>query len=335
MESRERRTTGCLLFDWGNTLMRDFPQCRGPMMAWPTVEVIPGVVEALQAVRPQWQTALATNAVDSDEPCIWAALRRGGLRDLIDRVYCFRRVGHKKPSPQFYKQIMVGSGLERVFEAGHAYRAEKSQTSRHLTEYLSLDFEMGFIESQQDVMRTYTGLIRAIFEAVSCACRPILNRRGIEVPQVGEIPQISFPETMRVLAERFGKTEGLGATSTRRASASSANGLSSNMGASCSVEKPLSLSIRRVWHEPPNPRSRWPRPPWPRAGGRCRTMPTASARTSSPSRNFSPSWPCDSSSRPITAASHNSCASGRTCARSWASRACPTTPRSATPSGAF
>lgn len=209
MESRERRTTGCLLFDWGNTLMRDFPQCRGPMMAWPTVEVIPGVVEALQAVRPQWQTALATNAVDSDEPCIWAALRRGGLRDLIDRVYCFRRVGHKKPSPQFYKQIMVGSGLERVFEIGHAYRAEKSETARHLTEYVSLDFEMGFIDSEQDVMRAHAGLIGAIFRTVRDKCHGVLERHGVELPEVTEIPQVSFPEAKRIVQEKSGKTHGL------------------------------------------------------------------------------------------------------------------------------
>ena len=55
-------------------------------------------------------------------------------------------------SPQFYKQIMVGSGLERVFEIGPVYRAEKHETSRHVNEYTSLDFEMGFIEDEQDII---------------------------------------------------------------------------------------------------------------------------------------------------------------------------------------
>ena len=48
-------------------------------------------------------------------------------------------------SPQFYKQMMVGAGFERVFEVGHAYRAELHNTWRHLGEYVSMDVEMGFI----------------------------------------------------------------------------------------------------------------------------------------------------------------------------------------------
>ena len=63
-------------------------------------------------------------------------------------------------SPQFYKQIMVGSGFERVFEIGPVYRAEKHETSRHLNEYTSLDFEMGFIQDEQDVIRMHTKVIR-------------------------------------------------------------------------------------------------------------------------------------------------------------------------------
>lgn len=112
-------------------------------------------------------------------------------------------------SPQFYKQMMVGSGLERVFEVGHAYRAEKSETSRHLTEFVSLDFEMGFIESEQDVMRMHGGLIGAIFRALRENCGPILARRGIDLPEVSEIPQVWFPEARRILAETYGKTEGI------------------------------------------------------------------------------------------------------------------------------
>jgi putative hydrolase of the HAD superfamily len=100
------RTSGCILFDWGNTLMRDFPDVRGPMAAWPQVEVMPHVVEALAAVRPRWTLALATNADDSDEPEIWAALRRVGLDKLLDAIYCSRRIGHRKPSSAFFTCIL-------------------------------------------------------------------------------------------------------------------------------------------------------------------------------------------------------------------------------------
>jgi nondiscriminating aspartyl-tRNA synthetase len=124
-------------------------------------------------------------------------------------VAYFERSACLAQSPQFYKQMMVGSGLERVFEVGHAYRAEKSETSRHLTEYLSLDFEMGFIESEQDVMRMHTELMAAIFAAVQDRCGGILERRGGTLPRLEDIPQVSFPEAQRILARRFGKTDGL------------------------------------------------------------------------------------------------------------------------------
>jgi nondiscriminating aspartyl-tRNA synthetase len=121
----------------------------------------------------------------------------------------FERSAYLAQSPQFYKQIMVGSGLERVFEVGHVYRAEKSETSRHLTEYLSLDFEMGFVESERDVMDMHTGLVAAIFQRVRQRCGDILQRRGTALPRFDEIPKVSFPEAKQVLSERFGKTEGL------------------------------------------------------------------------------------------------------------------------------
>jgi nondiscriminating aspartyl-tRNA synthetase len=124
-------------------------------------------------------------------------------------VKYYDRAAYLAQSPQFYKQIMVGSGLERVFEVGHAYRAEKSETARHMTEFLSLDFEMGFIDSVRDVMAAHTGVIRAIFDAVRERCREILERRKVALPEVREIPQLAFPEARRVLAERFGKTGGL------------------------------------------------------------------------------------------------------------------------------
>ena len=124
-------------------------------------------------------------------------------------VEYFDRRAYLAQSPQFYKQIMVGSGLERVFEVAHAYRAEKSATSRHLTEFASLDFEMGFIDSEQEVMRMHTGLMRAIFAALRANCSSILESREIELPELQEIPQIDYERAKKVLADQFGKTDGL------------------------------------------------------------------------------------------------------------------------------
>jgi nondiscriminating aspartyl-tRNA synthetase len=63
----------------------------------------------------------------------------------------FGRKAYLAQSPQFYKQMMVPV-FERVYEIGKAYRAEKSNTSRHTTEILMLDMEMGFIDSFEDII---------------------------------------------------------------------------------------------------------------------------------------------------------------------------------------
>jgi putative hydrolase of the HAD superfamily len=108
-ELREKR---CILFDWGDTLMRDFPAYSGPMVTWPVVETLPHVKEVLAELCSQWLLALATNAMDSDEETIRAALHRGGLSVFLDRIYCYRKVGHKKPSREFFAFIVENLRLE-------------------------------------------------------------------------------------------------------------------------------------------------------------------------------------------------------------------------------
>ena len=107
------RESRCVLFDWGDTLMRDFPEFSGPMAAWPHVKALPNVREVLRHLRPQWTLALATNSVDSDETEIWEALDRVGLRSLLDKVFCFQTIGHSKPSPDFFDYIVKDLGLDR------------------------------------------------------------------------------------------------------------------------------------------------------------------------------------------------------------------------------
>ena len=102
----DRPVRGCLLFDWGDTLMRDFNGFNGPMKDWPRLEVLPGAAEILAALHPDWTLALATNAEASDETDIRAALQRVDLDQWIDNVYCFRKIGCNKPSLEFYQYIL-------------------------------------------------------------------------------------------------------------------------------------------------------------------------------------------------------------------------------------
>ena len=98
---------GCILFDWGDTLMRDFKQFSGPMKDWPRVEAIPGASETLAALHPAWLLALATSADVSDEKDIRVALQRVFLDQWLDRIYCFKNIGYKKPSLEFYRTIQA------------------------------------------------------------------------------------------------------------------------------------------------------------------------------------------------------------------------------------
>ncbi len=108
-------------------------------------------------------------------------------------------------SPQFYKQMMVGAGFERVFEIGHAYRAELHNTWRHLNEYVSLDVEMGFIEDEYDLMDLEEGLINHIFSHLKKNCAADLAVYKIELPDEVKIPRIPLSEAQEILLSKFNK----------------------------------------------------------------------------------------------------------------------------------
>jgi len=113
-------------------------------------------------------------------------------------------------SPQFYKQIMAGV-YERVFEIGPVFRAEHHYTSRHVNEYTSLDAEMAFIESEQDVMNLLEGLLAFVFGKVQEKNPKELAQFGIDVlPEIKKIPRIPLQDALNKIKDKFGKeTEGL------------------------------------------------------------------------------------------------------------------------------
>jgi putative hydrolase of the HAD superfamily len=117
---------GAVLFDWGDTLMRDLAEYNGPMKDWPRVEAVPAAADTLAALHSDWTLAVATNAADSEEPDIRAALRRLDLDRWIDRIYCFRNIGHRKPSSEFFDHIIKDLALspERIVMVGDNYEVD-------------------------------------------------------------------------------------------------------------------------------------------------------------------------------------------------------------------
>lgn len=122
----------------------------------------------------------------------------------------FGRRAFLAQSPQFYKQMMVGAGFERVFEVGHAYRAELHNTWRHLNEYVSLDVEMGFIDDEFDIMALEEGFINSLFEHLRKNCDKELKLHGVELPEKVEIPKIPLYKVQELLLEKYGKRSPVG-----------------------------------------------------------------------------------------------------------------------------
>ena len=115
-----------LLFDWGDTLMRDFPGFSIPMADWPQVEALPGVFETLALLQPTWRLCVASNADVSDEAAIKRALQRVDLERWIERVYCSRNIGYKKPDPQFFGFILKDLNVQasQVVMVGDSYKTD-------------------------------------------------------------------------------------------------------------------------------------------------------------------------------------------------------------------
>lgn len=110
-------------------------------------------------------------------------------------------------SPQLYKQIMVGV-FERVFSVGNVFRAEKHATTRHLSEYTSLDAEFGFIENHLDIMRMETKLMRHIVAEVKKHCSTELEVLGVVLPLIPEdgdlLPHMKLREAQELIKEKTG-----------------------------------------------------------------------------------------------------------------------------------
>ena len=132
--------------------------------------------------------------VEMDTPKLLAGATEGGAE--VFKLDYFGKVATLAQSPQFYKQIMVGA-FERVYEIGHAYRAEPSATTRHLTEISMLDIEMGFVEGHEEVMDMVGNMVqyalRKTYEKHADDLKS-LNAPELKLPADGKIPRFTIAE---------------------------------------------------------------------------------------------------------------------------------------------
>ena len=133
-------------------------------------------------------------------PKIGAKGAEGGAN--MFRLEYFHRPAVLAQSPQFYKQMMVGV-FDRVFEAAPVFRAEKHNTKRHLNEYTSLDFEMGYIDSFEDIMAMETGFLQYTMELLQKDYAKELKMLNVVLPKVDKIPTVRFDEAKKLVSEKY------------------------------------------------------------------------------------------------------------------------------------
>lgn len=135
-------------------------------------------------------------------PRIIGASSEGGTE--LYPVQYFEKQAYLAQSPQLYKQAMMATGLDRVFEVATYFRAEKHNTYRHLNEITAFDAEMAFIESEEDVMSVLEGACQAMWKRVAEECKPELALRGVEL----HVPSLPFPRIPHAEAVRMVNASG-------------------------------------------------------------------------------------------------------------------------------
>lgn len=122
----------------------------------------------------------------------------------VFKLNYFNKKAELGQSPQFYKQMMVGV-FDRVFEVAPVFRAEKHNTTRHLNEYIGLDFEMGYIDSFEDVMAMETGFLKYTMELLKTEYKKELDMLGIDLPSISQIPHVRFAEAKQLVSEKYNR----------------------------------------------------------------------------------------------------------------------------------
>ncbi len=135
-------------------------------------------------------------------PKLLAAATEGGAE--VFQFDYFGKEATLAQSPQFYKEMMVGV-FERVFEIAPVYRAEPSATTRHMTEYVSVDAEMGFA-TIEDIKKLLSGLLNAVSNDIWQYCEGELNEWGATKPLLPElIPSITMADIHKMYSEATGE----------------------------------------------------------------------------------------------------------------------------------
>jgi len=177
--------------------------CRAISLRSPRAQAIFRVQHEVAASFAEFLGAQGFTRIHT--PKLVAAAAEGGA-DLFEVDY-FGRPLYLAQSPQLYKQIMVGV-YERVFEVGQAYRAEKHDTARHTNEFTSLDLEMGFIDSHEDVMAMENAWLCELAGRLRERCGEEFRLLEAQVPEVPQhLPRVTLSEAQEAVGRCIGEPD--------------------------------------------------------------------------------------------------------------------------------
>lgn len=141
---------------------------------------------------------LKNNFTEIHTPKIVPVGAEGGAN--IFKLKYFDKDAYLAQSPQFYKQTCVAF-FNRVFEIAPVFRAEKHNSTRHLNEYIGLDFEMAFIEDMHDVMAMETAMLKYVVDYLSSNYTHEIELLGVSLPIINDIPSVTFFEALDILGK--------------------------------------------------------------------------------------------------------------------------------------
>ncbi len=147
----------------------------------------------------EYRASLARQGfMDFQAPALVGGDAEGG--SAVFKVQYFKdQTAYLATSPQLYKQIMVGA-FERAYTIAKIFRAEKSATTRHLSELTQMDFEMGFIKDERDVMAVLETVVRDVVNVVATKHAATFERMKVAVPSLGEkFPILTLEEAHKQL----------------------------------------------------------------------------------------------------------------------------------------
>ena len=150
------------------------------------------------------QYLLKKNFIEIHTPKLIGAASESGA-DVFEVKY-FDRKAYLAQSPQFYKQMAMAAGFERIFECGPVFRAEKSFTSKHTTEFTGFDLEFSYITSFRDVMKMEEELLKAALTEVKAAYGDQIQElfgKEVIVPET-PFPVVKLRDLYDALEKEFG-----------------------------------------------------------------------------------------------------------------------------------